>query len=96
MIDPASGRIAARAPLEAGPDYVRWNGAVGEVSTNLAVVGVGARGQLELLGAIATAPGAHCVATDDAAGVYVCDPTEGRLLVFRDPYPASAGARPAR
>jgi len=36
-----------------------------------------------------TAPDAHCVATDDSGSAYVCDPGKGRLLVFRDPYPAT-------
>lgn len=96
------GRVAGVARTGKGVDGIAYGARLGHLyvpagdSANLAVIGVGARGELELLGTVATAPGAHCVATDDAAGVYVCNPAEGRLLVFRDPYPASAGARPAR
>jgi hypothetical protein len=29
------------------------------------------------------------VTADDRAGAWVCDPDRGRLLVFKDTYPAS-------
>jgi len=61
----------------------------GAESANLTVVGVGARGKLDLLGTVPTAPDAHCVAADDDGAAYVCDPGKGRLLFFRDPHPAS-------
>jgi hypothetical protein len=58
-------------------------------AATLTVLGVGARGALAVLGSLPTAPKAHCVTADDAGNAYVCDPGKGRLLVFRDPYPAS-------
>jgi hypothetical protein len=61
----------------------------GAESATLTVIGVGSHGELEQLGEISTAAQAHCVAADDQGNVYVCDPQKGRLLVFRDPFPAS-------
>ena len=61
----------------------------GAESADLTVLGVNARGELQVLGAVPTARDAHCVAADDQGNAYVCDPEKGRLLVFRDPYPSS-------
>lgn len=58
-------------------------------SETLTIVGVGASGEFVVLGTVATVPDAHCVTADDAGNAYICDPGKGRLLVFRDPYPAS-------
>jgi hypothetical protein len=55
----------------------------------MAVLGVSAKGELSLLGSFPTATGAHCVAADGAGNVFICDPKRGRLLLFRDEYPAS-------
>jgi len=58
----------------------------------LTVFGVGAGGALARLGTVAIAPGCHSVATDGAGRVFVGDPANGRLLVFRDTFPASLPA----
>jgi hypothetical protein len=55
----------------------------------LAIVAVGKDGALSLLGSVATAEDASCVAADDASHAYVCDPKRGALLVVTDPFPAS-------
>ncbi len=58
-------------------------------SANLTVMSVGNRGELRALGTIRTALEAHCAVADDRGNVYVCDPQNGRLLAFHDPYPAA-------
>jgi hypothetical protein len=63
----------------------------GASSATMAFVGVAASGQLTVLGTVPTANGAHCVAADDRAHAWVCDPERGRLLVFKDSY-ARSGA----
>jgi DNA-binding beta-propeller fold protein YncE len=55
----------------------------------LSILRVDASGALEPLEPVLAAPGAHCVAVDDQANVYVCDPGRGGLLVVRDPHPPS-------
>ena len=50
-----------------------------------------AKGKLTLLVNGTTAHGAHCAAADDRGGVWVCDPANGRLLLFTDTLPASGG-----
>ena len=58
-------------------------------AATLAILGVGAHGELAPLGTLPTAPGAHCAAADDHARVCVCDPRGGALLVLQDPHPSS-------
>jgi DNA-binding beta-propeller fold protein YncE len=55
----------------------------GEAAT-LSVIAVSESGDLRLLRTEPAAQDAHCVATDDAGNVWVCDPAHGRLLLFRD------------
>jgi hypothetical protein len=89
------GSIAGEATTGTGVDSIAYSPGLrhlyvpAEESANVTVVGVGARGELEVLGAIPAAPEAHCAAADDRGNVYVCDPKHGRLLVFLDPYPPS-------
>jgi len=89
------GKVLGRAPAGKGVDVIAFSAKLshlyvpGAEAANLTVVGVGARGDLSVLGAVPTAPEAHCVAADDQGNAYLCDPAKGRLLVFRDPYPAS-------
>ena len=61
----------------------------GANAADLTIVAVGSDGALAVLGKVPTARGAHCVTADDLGNVYVCDPDHGRLLTFRDPFPAS-------
>jgi hypothetical protein len=89
------GKVLGRAPAGKGVDVIAFSGKLSHlyvpaaIAANLTVVGVGARGELSVLGTVDAAPEAHCVATDDVGNAYVCDPGKGRLLVFRDPYPAT-------
>jgi len=57
-------------------------------SQTMTVIAVGAAGEMKVLGAVETAPEARCVAADDLGNVYVCDPHQGRLLVYADGFPA--------
>jgi len=59
----------------------------GADSATMAIVGVGSRGALTLLGRVDTARGAGCVTADDRGGIWVCDPKEGRLLRYDDVWP---------
>lgn len=89
------GKVLGRAPAGKGVDLIAFAGKLSHLyvpaaeAANLTVVGVGARGELSVLGTVAAVPEAHCVAADDLGNAYVCDPGKGRLLVFRDPYPAT-------
>jgi len=89
------GKPVGRAPAGKGVDVIAFSRKLshlyvpGAQAATLTVVGVGARGELSVLGTAATAPQAHCVAADDQGNAWLCDPGKGRLLVFRDPYPAS-------
>jgi hypothetical protein len=89
------GSVAGEASTGTGVDSIAYSPtlrhlyAPADESANVTIVGVGARGELQALGAVAAAPEAHCAAADDRGNVYVCDPRNGRLLVFHDPYPAS-------
>jgi hypothetical protein len=78
-----------------GVDAIAYSARLGHLyvpaagGANLTIAAVGARGELARLGAIQAATEAHCAAADDRGNAYVCDPQRGRLLVFRDPYPAA-------
>jgi hypothetical protein len=54
-----------------------------------AILAVSPRDGLTVLGTFPTAASAHCVVSDRNGTAYVCDPTKGRLLAIRDPYPAT-------
>jgi hypothetical protein len=60
----------------------------GASSGTMAIVGVGDTGELTTLATVPTTKGAHCVVADDQAGVWVCDPEEGRLLFWKDTWGA--------
>jgi DNA-binding beta-propeller fold protein YncE len=89
------GSKVGEARTGEGVDVVAYSPRVGHLyvpaadRSNLTVISVGSRGELQALGTLATAPDAHCAAADDRGNVYVCDPKNGRLLVLRDPYPAA-------
>jgi hypothetical protein len=53
-------------------------------SGTMTVLSVAASGALSLLDTVPTAAGSHCVAADQLGDAYVCDPANGRLLVYTD------------
>jgi hypothetical protein len=89
------GTVLGHAPAGKGVDVIAFAAKLshlyvpGAGSATLTVMGIDGRGRPQVLGSAETAPDAHCVATDDSGSAYVCDPGKGRLLVFRDPYPAT-------
>jgi hypothetical protein len=38
----------------------------------------------------APAEGSHCAASDDRRQVWICDPRQGRLLLFKDTLPPAS------
>jgi hypothetical protein len=58
----------------------------GSESGDSAIVGVGDKGELKVLGHGDGARGGHCIAADDAGHAFVCDPKGGRLVEVDDPY----------
>jgi DNA-binding beta-propeller fold protein YncE len=93
MLNAADGRQLSSATAGAGVDIIDYSPKAGRLyfpggkSATMATFAVSAGGELSLLGTVPTAAGAHCVAADLSGNAYVCDPKEGRLLVFRDLYP---------
>jgi DNA-binding beta-propeller fold protein YncE len=77
-----------------GVDVIAYSPALAHVylpgasSATMAFIGIAPGGHPTLLGTVPTAAGAHCVAADDRGNAWVCDPDRGKLLVFKDPYPA--------
>jgi DNA-binding beta-propeller fold protein YncE len=89
------GRVIGHAPAGDGVDIIAYSAKLSHLyvpggnAADLTVIGVGNGGALEVLGKVPSAREAHCVTADDLGNVYVCDPGKGRLLTFRDPYPAA-------
>jgi hypothetical protein len=89
------GEVLGRASTGGGVDIIAYDARLSHLyvpggdAADLTVVGVTGTGSLDVLGKLPTARDAHCVAADDRGNVYVCDPEKGRLLTFRDPFPAS-------
>jgi hypothetical protein len=96
------GKVIGHAPAGDGVDVIAYGAKLSHLyvpggdAADLTVVGVSGDGALDVLGKLPTARDAHCVTADDVGNVYVCDPTHGRLLTFRDPFPASGQRRNAR
>ena len=84
-----------------GVDIIAYSPRLGHLyvpggdSATMAVVAVGARGVLSILGTVPTAEDAHCVATDDRGNAYVCDPKKGRLLILADTFGPPEAAAPS-
>lgn len=94
-IDTAHGAVLGEAEAGRGVDSIAYDARLAHLyvpaaaCATLTIVGVRGRGELEALGTVPAASGAHCAAADDRGDAYVCDPAKGRLLVIHDPYPAS-------
>lgn len=89
------GKVLGRAATGDGVDIIAYDPRLshlyvpGGEAADLTVLAVTGDGALRVLGKLPTARDAHCVTADDLGNVYVCDPAQGRLLTFRDPFPAS-------
>ena len=86
------GKVLSTIAVGRGVDIIAYDPArrhlylPGAESADLAVIDVASSGLLKLLGRLQTTAGAHCATTDGSGGIYVCDPSRGRLLVIPDPY----------
>jgi len=95
VLDAATGTQLSKLSAGGGVDIIDYDPKLahlylpGGKSATMAVLAVSAKGELSLLGTFPTAQGAHCVATDFAGNVLVCDPQKGRLLLFQDGHPSS-------
>ena len=89
------GKLLGTAETGKGVDIIAYDPRLAHLyvpggdSATLTILGVAANGKLDVLGSVATAEDAHCVAADDAGHAYVCDPKHGALLVVTDPFPAT-------
>src|SRR6185369_9761542 len=91
VLDTGSGKVVSSLASGDGVDIIDFDPTLSHLyvpggrSATMAVMGVSREGQLSLLGTVPTAVGAHCVAAA-RGNVFVCNPTKGRLIVFRDRY----------
>ena len=89
------GKQLGSAATGKGVDIIAYNAALAHLyvpggdDATLTILGVTAAGKLDVLGSVAVAKDSHCVAVDDAAHAYVCDPKHGTLLVVTDPFAAT-------
>lgn len=87
----AHGKVVASARAGAGIDIIDYSAARHHLyvpaarAATLTVFDVAPSGALRPLATYETAAGAHCVTSDDAGHVFVCDPHAGSILAFDDP-----------
>jgi len=88
-----SGKALGETSAGSGVDIIAYNQDLAHVylpgasSGTLAIVGISSAGTPTVLQTINTVKGAHCASADDRGRVYVCDPDDGRILVFKDSLP---------
>jgi len=84
------GKRVGAATTAKGVDIIAYNATLrhlyvpGGDSAAMTVLAVDARGALAAVATVPTAPDAHCVVADPHGNAYICDPRQGRLLVYRD------------
>ena len=93
-LDPNDGHVVGEDWSVSGADVIDWSPSrrhlyvAGAISGDLAIIGVSSRGEMGLFAIEEGAIYAHCVTTDDAGHVFVCDMRQGRLLVDDDSFAA--------
>jgi len=96
VLDVKTGRQLSSLSAGKGVDVIDYSQALAHLylpggdSGTMAILAVSSAGSLSVLGSVATAEDAHCVAADDTSRAYICDPTHGRILVLQDTYPSAA------
>jgi hypothetical protein len=86
------GKIISSLNSGSGVDIIDYNPILrhlylpGATSGTMAIINVSSTGALSLLGTTPTISGAHCVTSDHARNVYVCDPHHGKILIIQDKY----------
>jgi DNA-binding beta-propeller fold protein YncE len=89
-----NGKQAGTMATGPGVDLIDYNAGLSHLyvlsskSETLSVLGVSSKGELSLLGVGPSAKRAHCVAGDDNNNIWVCDPSHGQLLRYKDSFPA--------
>ena len=84
------GAMVASAKTGKGVDIIAWNPRLQHLyvpaaqSATLTVLALKDGEKLQPVDVLKAAPGSHCVATDGLNKAYVCDPLNGRLLVYYD------------
>jgi DNA-binding beta-propeller fold protein YncE len=90
VLDSNTGKVLGKAVSGNGVDIIAYNRKLGhaylpgEESATMAIIGISSAGSATVLKTIQTARGAHCATADDRDQVYVCDPSKGQLLLFKD------------
>lgn len=96
VLDVASGRVLDRLDAGSGVDIIDYDPSLshlylpGGKSATMVILEVSPHGKLGVIRTVPTAAGAHCVASDGAGRVFVCDPKRGRLLRIADGPPRRA------
>lgn len=84
------GAVLASAKTGRGVDIIAWNQRLQHLyvpaarSATLTVVALKSGKTLQPVQVLKAARGSHCVATDGVSKAYICDPMNGRLLVYHD------------
>ncbi|MEJ2421633.1 MAG: hypothetical protein P8018_07915 [Acidobacteriota bacterium] len=87
------GKILSSLKSGLGVDIIDYDPALrhlylpGARSATMAVIGVSSKGSLTLLKVLPTVKGAHSVVAAPDGKVFVCDPRQGALLVYKDTLP---------
>lgn len=90
VLDAASGRVLDRLEAGNGVDIIDYDPGLshlylpGGKSATMAILEVSPHGKLGMIRTVPTASGSHCVVSDGAGHVFVCDPKRGRLLGYAD------------
>ncbi len=89
------GRALHKKRSGSGYDVVGWNPKLrhlylaGRACACLTIVAISETGKIKVLGSLQAPVSTHCAVADDSDGIWVCDPSKGRMLQVHDPYPAS-------
>ena len=90
VLDLNMGAQLGSASSGSGVDIIAYNSHIahaylpGEESGTMAIIRISAKGEATVLVTVKTADGAHCATVDDRDQVYVCDPSKGDILLFKD------------
>ena len=91
VLDSSTGKLLGEISGGSGVDIIAYSPArrqlymPGAYAGVLAIVDIASGGVPTLIRSVPIPKGAHCVTADNSGGVYVCDPTQGQIIVFRDP-----------
>lgn len=89
------GAMLAAMPTDLGVDLIAYSPTLHHLyvpsshAAKVSIFGVSAAGALTLLGKIDTALDGHCAAADAIGHVYVCNGMASRVIIARDPFPAT-------